>query len=176
MKRTAVVLAMLVAFVAGCPGAVEPQSARSIATNIREGIYFGDITYSRQYFLNGVLIESETFTEPYHEVVDENGLPLVQPGGDTPVAGLVLVSEVGAISSSWRIESVHASDNRLVIEFTGSAEFDGVPFGSIGSWTYEFFPPNRLDFVERSELISEALSDFGDVLSVSTTAVSTLTL
>ena len=164
----------LLILVAGCgSNLAESPVGRPIQTAIPEGIYLGEITTRTRTFINGELFEDTTTTEPYQEIVDENGLPLIQPQGETPVQGLVITFDDGIVSSRLRVQSVNASGNRVFIAYTGTMTFEGLDFSASGTWTYEFFPPNQLDFIEQISLLSESVN--GVILSMDISGTSVLT-
>lgn len=162
-------------FISACGSLPPDQSVgRPITTAIPQGIYVGEITTRTQTWLNGVLLDDTTTTEPSNEVVDSNGLPLIQPGGETPVEGLVVISDIGTISSRLTVESVNSFGNRLVIGYTTTLEFEGLVIGGTGTWTWQYVPPNTLEFLDLFDGISN-VSEFGDVATLSVTATATLT-
>lgn len=176
---TRMLVPLVLLFLNGCGaasnnGTNDAVPGRPIETNIPQGIYVGEITRHTQTWLNGVLVDDVTTTEPYNEIVDENGLPLIQPEGVSPVEGLVLDSASGAFVSQMTIESVNAFGNRLVIGWTGQLEIEELVLGVTGTWTYEFISPNTLEFLEQSSAISN-VSDFGDLAFISITATASLT-
>ncbi len=148
--------------------------ARPVTTSIPEGIYIGEITARARIWLNGELLSDETETGPYTEVVDANGLPLVQPDGVPPVAGLVLASDVGVGTGTMTIKGVNTSGNRLVITYTSAIEADEFRIVATGTWTYEYIPPDTLEFVQQLSGNSN-VSEFGDVMSFDAIGSATLT-
>jgi len=162
----------------GCgviPAEQTPGSpGRPETTSIPEGIYVGEITTRTRAWLNGELLSDETETTQYNEVVDANGLPLVQPDGVPPVAGLVLTSDVGFGTGTMTITSVNASGNRLVIAYRTTLEADEFRIAGTGTWTYEYIPPDTLEFVEKFSGNSN-VSELGDLMSLDGIASATLT-
>lgn len=168
----------LVFAIAGCGATpavvVDPPLGKPITTAIPEGIYLGEITTHDRLWINGELVDDSTTTSPDYEILDSNGLPLIQPGGETPVEGLVLTSNDALRSSRFTVESVRTFGNRLIIGYTGSWEREGIIFSMEGSWTWEYFPPDTLEFTGQVDSVS-SVSDSGVSASISTTSTSTLT-
>jgi hypothetical protein len=162
----------------GCgvmPAAQTPGSPDArVTTSIPEGIYLGEITARTRFWLNGELFSDETETEPFTEVVDANGLPLVQPDGVPPVAGLVLTSDVGVGTGTNSIKGVYTSGNRLVITYTSTIEADEFRIVATGTWTYEYIPPDTLEFLDQVTGSSN-VSEFGDRIFFDAIASATLT-
>jgi hypothetical protein len=55
-----------------------------VKTSIPEGIYVGEATWQFTTRLNGEIADQQTLADPYNEIVDSNGLPLIQPDGLPP--------------------------------------------------------------------------------------------
>ncbi len=172
----------LVVSLQGCsssdPGAVGITGSPE-QTSIPSGIYTGQVTRSWTPSVNGVRQQPTVETADYFEVVDANGLPLIQPEGETPVEGLHVTSEVGPGRGTLIVESVNASGNRLVITYTMSlvmrddATNQEITMGGFGSWTYEYRPPDQLRFSGSAQLSSELIN--GTIASVTLSESAELT-
>lgn len=133
-------------------------------TSIPSGIYTGQISRSWTFSVNGVREQPQVETADYFEVVDENGLPLIQPDGVTPVEGLHLTTELGPGPATLIVESVNASGNRLVITYTTTmiirddSTNQGFTLRGFGSWTYEYRAPNQLLYTGSGRLSSEVIN------------------
>lgn len=178
MLRSSSRLFMVAAYVvglAGCGSGVGEQSpGRPITTAIPQGIYSGEITTRTQSWLNGVLVYDTMTTEPYQEIVNENGLPLTQPKGEIPIEGLVVTLDLGTYSSRGTVESINAFGNRLVIGYTGTLEVESVILGLIGTATYQYSPPDTLQLLNKATAISNN-STVGNIRLISLTSTSILT-
>jgi len=151
----------------GCSGDASPQQPEPTlppTSNIPPGIYRGQITRTFRGWNNGVEGQPVIETEAYFEIVDTNGLPLIQPDGETPVEGLVMTFEFGSGTSTLTVESVAVSGNLLIISYTESLLFRDsgtdaeVTMRGFGSWTYEYRAPDRLLYSGSEELNSEIVN------------------
>lgn len=128
---------------AGLPAALELP----VTTAIPPGIYSGDMTTRFEQSVNGIAVLDETSTKPFSDVVDENGLPTIQPGGETPVVGLVLNRQTADYSSTLTILSSEVSGNRWVCGFTDTRQYpSGTSFSGNCQWTYEYIAPDTLEY------------------------------
>lgn len=176
---------LLVTLVVGCGSGVggrgglgsraEPEAGTPVSSTIPEGIYFGRATYRYIGRVSGELLDDSTETSQATEIVDANGLPLIQPDGVTPAAGVVLTRELGGLVFTFEVLDVQASGNRVVINYFASIRIEDSAVEGTGTLTYEFLPPDTLEYRDSFSGRSNP-SIYGDVLSVSFTGSARLSL
>lgn len=156
-RLVAVLMSALV--IGGCPQQesdstvgpnVDEGSGRVVTTSIAPGIYVGDLRLITRTRINGDVVDEKAETMPYNEVVDEHGLPLMQPGGDVPRVGLTLSSTMGDATVTMQVESVSASGNRLVIAYSVEFYYSSLDMTltGLGTSTYTFIEPSTLEYVD----------------------------
>lgn len=155
-------------------GRADLSVGRPVSTNIPEGIYFGESTTHAVWSVNGIVVEDVTETSQDSEVVDANGLPLMQPEGVAPVEGVVLTQEIAGFVTRIEVLSVFASGNRLIINYQFTIEFEQLVIEGTGKSTYEYIPPDTLRFQDEFSGFSN-VSPSGDRASISYTTSGTLT-
>jgi len=179
MGRTCTLLVGLtLAVLAGCPPQGELDSSPAelgplVTTSIPPGIYMGELSMTTKTEITGQAPTEKTEKQPYHEVVNESGLPLLEPGGIVPRAGVVIPLELGGVIETYTIESVETFGDRLVITYTTSMTVQGVTLSGFGSWVYEFTAPSTLGFTEQAIAASGAVN--GRIMTYADTASATLT-
>jgi len=158
----------------GCPqqAGVGPLGPL-VQTNIPEGIYVGEATWEFTTRFNGQIVDHQTLTKPYNEIVDSSGLPLIQPDGVPPRQNLTTQYDLADFDITLTVTSVNHSGNRLVINYQSAVDVDGIQISGFGTWTYEFEPPNLLRFVEQFSGVSSVVE--GNVFGLSWTGTGTLT-
>lgn len=172
--RTASVAIIAGLTVAGCP--MQPDSAALgplVRTSIPEGIYTGNYFAEAVSTVNGAVVDQQSLTTPASEIVDSNGLPLIQPDGVPPRQNQTTTYRFGDVNATVTITSVNAAGNRLVINFQAVMVANDVELSGYGTWIYEFVSPNTLDFEEVIDAASTSVN--GRILTMHYVGSATLT-
>lgn len=158
----------------GCPqqAGIGPPGPL-VKTSIPEGIYVGEATWQFTTRLNGEIADQQTLADPYNEIVDSNGLPLIQPDGLPPRQNLTTQYDLADFHITLTVTAVNQSGNRLVINYQSTFDVDDIQISGFGSWTYDFQSPNILHFVEQFTGVSSVVE--GNVVGISWTGTATLT-
>ncbi len=125
------------------PGVLQPP----IETGIVPGVYSGVRSYEFKQWVTGQLINTVNREEPYTEVVDPNGLPLIQPDGDQPVVGLRSETTDATGRSVLEVTAVTWSGNTLLINFKiDLMRADGLNLSGSGWWQYDKLDDNTINY------------------------------
>ncbi|MHC4696939.1 MAG: hypothetical protein ACYTFA_09365 [Planctomycetota bacterium] len=76
--------------------------------------------------------------------------------------GLVLTRTRGDVETTFKVLSVNASGNRLVIGYQSALEIEQMIIEGTGSWAYQYVPPDTLDFHDTFDGRTN-VSDFGEI-------------
>jgi hypothetical protein len=174
----AVLLVAISIILGGCPpqtglGLSQGALGPLVTTNIPAGIYVGELSMATENAITGQTPVESVQTKSYHEVVNENGLPLFEPGSIVPRTGVVIPLDLGDAVGTYTIESVETSGNRLLMTYTASLAIAGVSSSGYGSVFYEFAPPSTLTFTEQLTVASSVVN--GRIWTFTYTASATLT-
>lgn len=147
--------------IVGCPELGIGPLGPIVTTSIPPGIYAGRTDYSLRITSTGGLDQTEPYSTSLSEVVDENGLPLLQPDAIVPRTNATVSKDLGGTQISLRVTSVTASGSRVVIGYDFTMVISGVRFQGFGSSTYSYSDPDELtlldEFFASSDLVNGAV-------------------
>lgn len=177
---SAVVGVSVFLLLAGCRQPAMRPLGPIIRTNIPPGIYVGEIKLEVTDVTNAEFDTPQVRSEPYNEIVDANGLPLIQSEGVPPRANLRITHKRATETETLTVTSVTVSGNRLLVYYQSVRTAPRREQGDRqsgeqtdnGYWLYEFIPPSTLRVVQWCDTVAH-LSD-GSLVQLRCAATATL--
>ncbi len=175
MPRSLLLLIVLLVSVnlAGCP-AQDPtdELGRIIPTDIPAGTYVGELAMNMVVAGAGQS-DSKSDTMPYEQVIDANGLPLIEPGAVVPRTGAEIPIDLQGNTVTTTVQSVETTGTRLTITYSVRMSISGLALTGDGTWVYEYTAPDTLVFTD--ELTAVSAPVFGTTATLTYSGSATLT-